>query len=226
MRSWGDDNTIVFAIYDPGSGLWVVSADGGKPRVLTSPVVTHPANDHAFPSMLPGGRGVLFTITTSGEEPQVAALDLRTGVWSTLLRGGSQAEDVHAGQGPSPGAGAPGHLIYAVAGTLRALRFDPDWLEPSGDPVTRDESVIMKGSGAANYAVSRLGTLVYIPRAIGEALPAPSLVSVDRIGHEEKTRLPPAVYCPPRLSPDNTRLAITVFDPYPDITVWILHGRR
>ena len=121
--SWGDDNTIVFATDDPGSGLWVVSADGGKPRVLTSPVVTHPANDHAFPSMLPGGRGVLFTITTSGEEPQVAALDLRTGVWSTLLRRGSQAEYVDAGQGPSPGAGAPGYLIYAVAGTLRALRL-------------------------------------------------------------------------------------------------------
>ena len=79
---------------------------------------------------------------------------------------------------------------------------------------------MMKGSGAANYAVSRLGTLVYIPRAIGEALPAPSLVWVDWSGHEEKTRLPPGGFGPPRLSPDNTRLAITVFYPDPDIAVW------
>ena len=30
--SWGDDNTIVFATDDPGTGLWRVSADGGRPR--------------------------------------------------------------------------------------------------------------------------------------------------------------------------------------------------
>ena len=35
--TWGDDNTIVFATDDPGTGLWRVSAEGGEPTVLTRP---------------------------------------------------------------------------------------------------------------------------------------------------------------------------------------------
>ena len=55
--SWGDDNTIVFATDDPSTGLWRVSADGGEPTVLTKPDAAQRESDHAFPSVLPGGRG-------------------------------------------------------------------------------------------------------------------------------------------------------------------------
>src|ERR1700676_1438912 len=71
---------------------------------------------HFFPSVLPGGRAVLFTITSAGpiDNAQVAVLDLKTGQRKPLIRGGSQAEYIKTG-----------HLMYAVAGTLRAVRFDP-----------------------------------------------------------------------------------------------------
>ena len=94
--SWGDDNTIVFATNDPSTGLWRVSADGGEPTVLTTPDAAQRESDHAFPSVLPGGRGVLFTITAAGQadNAQVAVLDLKTGQRKTLVRGGSQAEYV------------------------------------------------------------------------------------------------------------------------------------
>ena len=82
----------------------------------------------------------------------MAVLDLKTGQRKTLIRGGSQAEYV-----PS------GHLLYAAAGTLRAVRFDLERLEVLGDPVPVVEDVWMGGGGAANYAVSRSGTLVYVP---------------------------------------------------------------
>ena len=65
--SWGDDNTIVFATNDPSTGLWRVSADGGEPTVLTTPDAAQRESDHGFPSLLPGGRGVLFTITAAGQ---------------------------------------------------------------------------------------------------------------------------------------------------------------
>jgi hypothetical protein len=56
----------------------------------------------------------------------------------------------------------PGYLIYAAgAGTLRAVQFDPVRLEVRGDPVTVVDHVMIKPAGAANYAVSRGGTLVY-----------------------------------------------------------------
>src|SRR4029077_5018951 len=106
----------------PTTGLWRVSADGGEPTVLTTPDAAEGESHHAFPSVLPGGRGVLFTIMGAGEagNAQVAVLDAKTGRRKTLVRGGSQAEYVDA----SPGTAQAGYLIYAFAGTLRAVRFD------------------------------------------------------------------------------------------------------
>ena len=65
--SWGDDNTIMFATNAPGTGLWRVSADGGEPTILTTADAAQHEGDHAFPSVLPLGRGVLFTIATAGQ---------------------------------------------------------------------------------------------------------------------------------------------------------------
>jgi serine/threonine-protein kinase len=79
--SWGPDDTIVFATNDPAIGLQSVSARGGEPKVLTKPDQTHGEVDHLFPSFLPDGRTVLFTIVMSGalENAQIAALDVTTG---------------------------------------------------------------------------------------------------------------------------------------------------
>ncbi len=192
--SWGDDNTVVFATGDLRTGLWRVSADGGEPTVLTTPDAAQRESDHVFPSVLPGGRGVLFTITDAGQSnnAQVAVLDLRTGQRKTLVQGGSQAEYVD----PSAGTGEAGYLIYAMAGTLRAVRFDPVRLEVLGDPVTVVERVMIKPNGAANYAVSRQGTLFYVPGGVSVQASPRSLVWVDRKGREDASRPP----CAPTIS--------------------------
>ncbi len=188
----------------PSTGLWRVSANGGPPAVLTRPDAAQLESDHAFPSMLPGSQHVLFTIAAAGraDSAQIAVLDLKTGERKTLVRGGNQAEYIDDG-----GSGQPGHLIFAVAGTLRAVRFDPVRLEVGGDPVTV-ERVMMKPSGAAGYAVSRLGTLVYVPDGAVEPTPTSSLVWVDRKGREEPLSAPPGAYGPPRVSPDGTHVAV------------------
>ena len=118
----------------------------------------------------------------------MAVLDLRTGQRKTLVRGGSQAEYVD----PSAGKGEAGYLIYAAAGTLRAVRFDPVRLEVLGDPVTVVERVMIKPSGAANYAVSRQGTLFYVPGGVSVQASPRSLVWVDRKGHEDPIKAPAA----------------------------------
>ena len=92
--------------------------------VLTRPDRAQGEADHFWPEMLPGGRAVLFTITalTGGlDAAQVAVLDLQTGMRRILVRGGS-----HAHTCPS------GHLVYAAAGTLRAVPFDLARLETRG----------------------------------------------------------------------------------------------
>ena len=208
--SWGDDNMITFATSSSGTGLWRVSAEGGEPQALTTPDAEHEGT-HAFPSALPRGRGVVFTVSAGGQEnsSRVAVLDLNTGQRKTLFRGGGDAQYVDTG-----------HLIYAAAGTLRAVRFDPVGFEVLSDPVTIIETLMTKPSGAANYALSRAGTLVYMPGGPGDQAPMRSLVWVDRQGREEPIKAPLRSYGPPRISPDGTRLAVGILD-QGNTEIWI-----
>jgi hypothetical protein len=60
--SWGDDETIVFATSDPTTGLLSVPDGGGEPTVVTK--LDAGQSGHWYPSMLPGGKRVLFTISS------------------------------------------------------------------------------------------------------------------------------------------------------------------
>jgi serine/threonine-protein kinase len=210
--SWGADGTIVFATNDPSTGLFGVSERGGEPKVLTTPDRAKGEDDHLFPSVLPGGRGVLFTITAAGgnADAQIAVLDPQTGRQTTLISGASHAEYVQTG-----------HVIYAVTGTLRAVRFDVATLTLRGDPVPVVEQVQTLATGAANFSVSRNGTLVYVPNGTGVATgTGRSLVWVTRRGSEESIPAPARGYFHPRLSPDGKLLALAIQDQEQDIWTW------
>ena len=137
--TWGPDGTIIFATNAPATGLQRVSAAGGEPTVLTKLDRERGEADHLWPEFLPGGEAVLFTIipVTGGiENAQVAVLDLRTGTSKVLIRGGSHAHYVPTG-----------HLVYGVAGTLRAVAFDLGRLEVVGTPAPVLEGVVTTGVG-------------------------------------------------------------------------------
>ena len=105
-----------------------------------------------------------------------------------------------------------GHIVYGVEGTLRAVAFDLDALEVTGDPVPVVEDVLMKGTAAASFDLSETGSLAYISgssAAVGETR---TFVWVDREGREEPLPLPARGYSQPRLSPDGSRLAVRVAD--------------
>ena len=76
-------------------------------------------------------------------------------------------------------------------------------------------------AATANYGVSEQGTLVYVTREEAQSR-LRSLVWVDRQGREEPLAAPPRSYLYPRLSPDGTRLAISMEDQQADIWVWDL----
>ena len=223
--SWGPDDVIIFATTDAATGLLSVPAGGGEPKVVTKPDAAHGEADHIFPSVLPGGRAVLFTIQMAGqpiENSQIAVLDLKTGQRKTLVRGGSDAQYVN----PSTGSGQAGYLVYGAAGTLRAVRFDLGRLEVTSDPVPVMEQVTMSGvSGYADFALSGNGTLVYMPGSVGSGATR-SLVWVNRQGREEPIKAAPRAYTFPRISPDGTRVALDIRDQENDIWVWDLKRRR
>jgi serine/threonine-protein kinase len=212
--AWGPDGNIVFATGWPATGLMRVSAYGGAPVALTKPDAAKKEHSHRFPSLLPGGRGVLFTIVTEGsDDTQVAVLDLESG-HSKVLVNGSGAEYVETG-----------HLLYVSGQTLHAIRFDTDRLELQGTPVPLVEDIaVARGTqGAPQYSVSRTGTLVYVP-ASAMRFAATSLVWVHRSGREEPIDAPQRAYYSLRLSPDGGRVALDVREGQYD--TWILDLQR
>jgi hypothetical protein len=205
--SWGDDG-VVFATQDPGTGLLRVPSGGGEPVALTTPNVSSGEGDHWFPSVLPGGRGVLFSVVVPGQSArsQIAVYDARTRQYRVLTRG-SQPQFVGSG-----------HLLYAADGRLWAVRFDLDTLQMVGDAVPMVDQVRTVLTGAAYYAVSPSGSLVYVTAGP----PAHrTLMWVDREGREDPIDVPPRAYVLPRLSPDGTRVALDIRDQENDI--WIVN---
>ena len=130
------------------------------------------------------------------------------------------AEDTRARRRLSP-VRAGGFVVYATAGTLRAIRFDPTTLTASGNPLPVLDHVASKGTGAADVSVSRDGTMAYFSGAQSVL----DLASFDRQGREERLNLPPRAYLSLRFSPDGQRIALDIRDQENDIWIWDVSRR-
>ncbi len=162
--SWGPDDTIVFADSE-GYNLSEVSASGGKPKVLSQ------TQDRAFyPEFLPGGKAMLFSMKgfQNPDYGQVAVLSVATGERRVVLEGGT-----------NPRYAPSGHIVFARAGSIMAAPFDVSRLEVAGPSVSLIEGIRIEEWGAAQFAFSPEGTLVYVnggPAWIGK------LTEVDLTG--------------------------------------------
>ena len=120
---------------------------------------------------------------------QIVAQSLETGERYVLVDGGTDARYLPTG-----------HLVYTQGGTLFAVPFDVARLEVTGGPVSLVDGVEGHGvSGAAQFSVSRTGSLVYMPGTTSGAAQR-TLVWVDREGREEPLSLPTGDYVWPRVS--------------------------
>lgn len=204
--SWSEDGSILFA---PGfaSGLRRAAAAGGAATVLTTPDGSAGEVGHRWPEVLPGGRAALFTVWRRGgwQDASIDLLDLRTGRRTELIRGGSSAR-----------WSSTGHLLFARAGGsqgLAAVPFDLGRLALLGPPVA-----VLGGlrtdpaQGAAQFALSRDGTLVYVPGgAQGTGRAVYRLGARAPSGGEARALpLPARPYRNLALSADGRRLALTV----------------
>ena len=209
--AWLPDDTIVFATANGTTGLQRVAAIGGNVTVLTKPDPKLGEADHIAPMPLPGGRAVLFTIISStGELPQIAVMDLQTGDRKILLRG-SHARYL-----------ASGHLVFAADGILQAVPFDLDTRTITGTQVPVLQNFAMLGGVVTVIDVAANGTLVYARSNGTSRLP----VWVDREGRETAIKGPTAMYQTPRLSPDGRRLAYFDVTNTGEYDVWILDLER
>jgi serine/threonine protein kinase/dipeptidyl aminopeptidase/acylaminoacyl peptidase len=207
-------------VFSPAAkaGLMLVQETGGTLETLTVPDVSHGEVSHRWPAALPDGRHLLFTIKKEGimsfDQGEIALLDLETKSWQTVIRGGSFARYLPTG-----------HIVYARDGALVAVPFDLRSERITGPAVVVLQNVMTApGSGAAQFAVaSDAGALVFIPG--GADIPRNELVWLDRRGNVTPVGAPLEPYYLPRLSPDGTRIASTVFGATDTVVVYDLLGR-
>ncbi len=209
--AWGPDDSLVYA---PGfsSGLWRVSARGEGPRAVTTLDTSRGEITHRWPDILPDGRGVLFTVRTryqpSFDHAEIALLDLRTGRRRTVLTGGTCARYVRSG-----------HIVFARGDRLLAVPFDARTHRLTGTPATVVPGVdVNPTTGAAQFACSRTGTLVFSPLPPGGW--TNQLAWLDRRGQRETIPLPAGIVENPSVSPDGRRIAFTLLGAQNDIAVY------
>ena len=148
--------------------------------------------------------------TAGTTEGQIVVQNLDGGSRRVLVNGGTNPQVV-----------SEDRLVYAHDDTILGVPFDAGRLTVTGGPVSLLEHVMTGNtSGAGQFAVSRNGTLVYVP--LGPHGSKRVLVWVDRESHETPITMPPRAYTYPRLSPDGTRIVVTTDDDDSDVWIWDL----
>jgi len=192
--TWGASGRIIF-VPSTASILEQIPDGGGTPQVLTH--FAQGEGGQLWPELLPGEKALLFVSAEGVARPRIVARSLSSGERHDLALSGT-----------APHYATSGHLIYAQGGTLMAAPFDQQQLQITGGPVPVVEGVMQIGfGGGVQYALSRTGSLVYVP---GATPAAERLVWVSRNGTEQALAAPPHGYITPRISPDGRRAAMTI----------------
>ena len=164
--AWSPDGYIYF---DTNLGLQRIKATGGlREPAVTLDTARHEVG-HAWPEVLPNGKGLLFRLRHSGQdvgEYDIIVANLKTREQRVLVRG------VFARYAAS------GHLVYVTSdGKLFAAPFDQDKLALTGPPSPLLDGLSVRAFGATDVTISRTGTLVYVT---GAAAGSPEVVWVER----------------------------------------------
>ncbi len=205
--AWGPDGRILFAP-SLDTGLFRVSADGGKPELALPLDLEKSQSAFLWPQFLPGGRQFLFFALT--EDPRT------TGVYAGSV--GSPGyrfifpSETNAVYSPA-GRGLPesrGYLLFIRNRRLLGQPFETADLRVDGNPVTvADEIGTVPSLSLAPVSASRNATLAY--QALGK--PVRQLVWIDRAGIRLAAVREFGEWGPPRISPDGLHGTVAKLDP-------------
>jgi len=193
--AWGEDGRITFG---RNNVLWQMPSSGGAAVQLTTLDSTNGELLHAFPTVIAGGKAILFAAVTglNGGASQVEVLSLGTG---------APRRHKVTDSGISPGYVASGHLIFFRAGTLLAAPFEEARLQLTGAAKKVIDDVVITPAGPPMLAVSRSGSVVYTS---GTA--ATQLVWVSRReGREQPLTESARQYLFPRIAPDGRHVVVS-----------------
>src|SRR5207245_1612645 len=178
--SWGPDNFIYADAFSDLKGLVRVAAKpGAGPRWFTTLDTARGEIDHAWPDVLPNGKGVLLTVRFRGKSGAkgrisfaIAVADIPSGKHRVILNDAMYARYAK-----------PGYLLYVTTNkALMVVPFDQNSMKITGKPTAFTEGMRLGLLGSADLAVDTTGTLVY---ATGAGEGKQELVWVTRDGKEQ-----------------------------------------
>jgi eukaryotic-like serine/threonine-protein kinase len=211
--SWSKEGVIVFtpAASQP---IWRVSAQGGIPEPASKLDVAQEQNSHRWPWFLPDGRHFLFWARSSRGTQEHSLFVGELGSLNAKLLTKSESMAIYAS----------GHLLFMRDQTLMAQAFNPGRMEITGDPVPIAEHVVINGGTSRPvFSASETGTLIY---QSGEAAGGWNLLWFNRDGKQIDAIPQQDRYFDPSLSPDGTRLALTVYGTQGVGDIWIIDLAR
>jgi serine/threonine-protein kinase len=205
--SWGSDGFIYTNGFESAPLARVEARQGAVPKWFTALDTAKEEFGHAWPNVLPNGKGVVFTVLFSGKNTPngkssfaIAVADIPTGKHRIIIY--DAAYPVYAGSGI---------LLYVTSKrTLMMVPFDQNSMKVTGKPTALIEGMRLGAFGATDLAISSTGTLVY---SIGAALDEKNkqqLVWLTRDGKPQP--MDPdwqGLFQEPAISPDGKQLAIT-----------------
>ena len=198
--SWGPDGMIYLTGRFTPAILRLAPSPGSKPVAVTVLDTANGELVQRLPDVLPNGKGVVFTVSYGGkgrEGSAIAVGDIVTHKHTVLVNG------IQGRYSPS------GHLLYVTEnGTLMAVPFDQNKMRTTGEPMAVSEGLRIGLVGAADFAVSRTGTLLYVT---GHGKSNRELAWVSRDGKAQPVDSSwRADFQYPSISPDGSRLAVKI----------------
>ena len=209
---WTLDNNIIFT--GRATGLWKVSANGGRPVQLTKIDTSRREFAHWSPQVLPGGHAMIYTnYATPMARARIEAFDFASGRSTVLVEGA-----VYGRYSPT------GHLLYARDAAVYAIAFDPVHLRTDGVGTLVQDNVAWDATdGLAGYAISDNGTFAYLRESEWTAQVA--VTWRDAAGRDTPAIDAPGAFLQPRLSPDGRWIAVTNTRPKDDIFIYDVKRR-
>ena len=198
---WGRDGSLWFS---PEQGL-----GRGMAMLNAGDSVTYPfieaSKDLQLMQVLPDGRTALVGQKLGAASGPLFLFDLKTGQRTALL----ERPVIEARY-------TAGYLIWVLPdGTLQAQEFNPARPRLKGTAQSIASGISVTGTGLAQLAVARNGTVAYIPEE------PRSLQFIDRSGSARAATADRRNFHAPEFSPDGRRLS-TDFNTADGRDVWIL----
>jgi len=217
--TWNQFGQIVFApkTTEP---LWIVSEMGGGLRKVTSLDTLKNERTHRWPSFLPDGKHVIFTVGLLSspayyEKATIDVADMETGKRKTIIKGASTARYINTG-----------HILFSRKGILYVVPFDLDKLKVTGQPIPVIRGISgTTSSGSSNYMVSDNGTLVYIAGLVEGG--KRKIIKIDLNGKRTILDAKGQPYTDPSFSPDNKNIAFAMNNSSASLfDIWIFNIKR